>query len=101
MRELKTEASDQLRDDFEPLVDQGFEVEFHVEEGDAGEAICGMAARNNARGIVMGQRDRDNNDDVLIGSVSNYVIHHAPCPVVVVPGRNGEDLNNPMDLDQT
>lgn len=91
LRELENEAADQLRTDFEPLTEQDFEVELHVEQGEAGDVICETAARSGVRGIVMGRRDRESSGDVLIGSVSNYVIHHAPCPVVLVPRLNGSN----------
>lgn len=88
LRELETEAATQLRKDFEPMKDRDFEVELHVEQGEAGDVICQTAARHNVRGIFMGRRDRDGNGNVLIGSVSNYVLHHAPCPVLIVPRMN-------------
>lgn len=37
--------------------------------------------------IVIGRRGRKNISEILLGSVSNYVIHHAPCSVLVVQGN--------------
>lgn len=36
--------------------------------------------------IVIGRRGHKNISEMLLGSVSNYVIHHAPCSVLVVQG---------------
>ena len=36
--------------------------------------------------IVIGRRGHKNISEILLGSVSNYVIHHAPCSVLVVQG---------------
>ena len=44
--------------------------------------------------IVIGRRGRKNISEILLGSVSNYVIHHAPCSVLVVQGSKVEDVND-------
>ena len=36
--------------------------------------------------IVIGRRGRKNISEMLLGSVSNYVIHHAHCSILVVQG---------------
>ncbi|MCC0177763.1 universal stress protein [Waterburya agarophytonicola K14] len=36
--------------------------------------------------LVIGRRDHKNISEILLGSVSNYVIHHAPCSILVVQG---------------
>ena len=47
----------------------------------------------NADVIVMGRRGRRNLSEILLGSVSNYVIHHAPCSVLVVQGTQKLEAN--------
>jgi nucleotide-binding universal stress UspA family protein len=49
-----------------------------------GSLICQTARDWQADLIVLGRRGHRGLSEVLLGSVSNYVIHHAPCSVLVV-----------------
>ncbi len=55
-------------------------------EGDPGETIVDRAEQGSVDEIFMGRRGRGRATELLLGSVSHYVTHHAPCPVTVVPG---------------
>jgi len=59
------------------------QVETLVVEGDAGVALCRVAADVGASGLIIGSRGRGGFKRALLGSVSNYVVRNAPCPVVV------------------
>lgn len=37
--------------------------------------------------IVVGSHGRKGLSEMLLGSVSNYVVHHAPCSVIIVHGQ--------------
>lgn len=58
-------------------------VEFMAVVGDAGPAICEVAARLPAGVIVMGTSGRGGLRRAVMGSTSDHVIRHAPCPVLV------------------
>ena len=52
-----------------------------------GEAICKYAKENNVDLIVMGTRGLGTIRRTVLGSVSDYVIHHAERPVSVIPSK--------------
>ena len=48
-----------------------------------GELVCSTAKKENATFIVMGTRGLGKIRRTVMGSVSDYVVHHAHCPVTV------------------
>ncbi|MES9525227.1 universal stress protein [Streptomyces capoamus] len=55
----------------------------HVEMGSAGQVLLSLAGR--AQLMVVGRRARRTAVGARIGSVAHGVLHHAECPVAVVP----------------
>lgn len=54
--------------------------------GEPGREICAIAAAWNADLIVLGRRGLGGLEQLLLGSVSSYVMHRAPCSVLIVQG---------------
>lgn len=52
-------------------------------EGAAGEEICRLAEEFDADAIVVGSRGHGGLLRAVLGSVSDHVVRHAPCTVVV------------------
>jgi nucleotide-binding universal stress UspA family protein len=61
----------------------GTAARLEVLEGSVGPAICTYAGEQGAEAVVLGTRGRRGLKRALLGSVSDHVIRHAPCPVVV------------------
>ncbi|WP_345593970.1 universal stress protein [Streptomyces marokkonensis] len=55
----------------------------HVEMGSAGQVLLSVAAE--AQLMVVGRRSRRTAVGARIGSVAHGVLHHADCPVAVIP----------------
>jgi len=65
----------------------GVSVEFTQNLGDPGRIICEIVRHYNADLIMMGRRGHSGLGEFFLGSVSNYVLHHAPCSVLTVQGQ--------------
>lgn len=64
------------------------EVEVTAVPGQPAHVLC--RAGRDARVLVVGSRGAGGFSRLMLGSVSTAVVHHAPCPVVVIRPR-GED----------
>jgi nucleotide-binding universal stress UspA family protein len=67
----------------ERLAKQGIESEAHLSNQEAGRALVAIADEQQAQMIVVGNRGMTGAKRAL-GSVPNYVSHHANCDVVIV-----------------
>ena len=59
------------------------DVEIMAIVGRPGPAICQLATELDATAIVIGSSGRSGLRRAMIGSTSDHVVRHAPCPVVV------------------
>lgn len=64
----------------------GVKAEFSQNIGEPSRTICDIAKNWDADVIVIGRRGRRGISELLMGSVSNYVLHHAFCSVFTVQG---------------
>ncbi|MGK7948905.1 MAG: universal stress protein [Xenococcaceae cyanobacterium] len=69
----------------------GVKTEFRQAWGEPESYICDLAAFWSAELIIVGSRGLTGVKEMFLGSVSNYVTHHAPCSVLIV--RSDAHLN--------
>ncbi len=62
----------------------GVDTEFSQITGHPSSTICEFAQSCHADAIVIGRRGYSGLKEMFLGSVSNYVVHHAPCSVLLV-----------------
>jgi nucleotide-binding universal stress UspA family protein len=67
-------------------VDPEVQVCPRVVEGQAGHVL--VAAAEGADLLVVGSRGHGGLAEALLGSVGQYCVHHAPCPVVIMRGKH-------------
>lgn len=60
------------------------QVTTHVRSGDYADEILEVAESEDADMIVIGRRGLGRVREAVLGSVSQKVLHHAPCTVVIV-----------------
>jgi nucleotide-binding universal stress UspA family protein len=66
---------------------EGVPVSFLVWEGDPGNMIVEAAEAEHADMVLVGSHGRGAVGRFFLGSVSEHVVRHAPCPVLVVRPR--------------
>ena len=76
---------------------EGAIAEFTQSFGNPGRTICDMAQTWGADSIVIGHRGYSGLKELVLGSVSNYVLHHTPCSVFTVKGQIQNDPNTSQE----
>ena len=75
----------------------GVEAEFIQDFGNPGRTICNLAQTWSADLIFVGSRSLTGVKEMFLGSISNYVTHHAPCSVLIVRETAQEIESRPTD----
>ena len=82
--ELKAKAKKMLDEYKIQAAENKVQIEIMVIQGDPAQVIIDLAKTKRHDLIIMGTRGRSTFQELLIGSVSQKVMHHATCPVMVV-----------------
>jgi nucleotide-binding universal stress UspA family protein len=68
------------------VVDPDVQICPRIVEGRAGQVLVDEAG--GADLLVVGTRGHGGLAEALLGSVGQYCVHHAPCPVVIMRGKH-------------
>ena len=82
--EFKQKGIELLRSYRQKALAAEVSTEFTQITGQPSSTICEFAQSCHADLIAIGRRGRSGLQEMLLGSVSNYVVHHAPCSVLLV-----------------
>lgn len=85
--EIREEARERLQEAVVPFEQAGQGVEAHLRSGHGALGLLQEAEEWGADLIVVGTHGTSGIERFLLGSVSEYLLRHAPCSVLVVRGR--------------
>nr|MDJ0648519.1 universal stress protein [Xenococcaceae cyanobacterium MO_188.B19] len=83
-KNYESECLEQLKAYVTEAINMGVNAQFRQISGSIGRTICQIAGTWQADLIVIGNRGRTGLKELFLGSVSNYVLHHAPCSVLTL-----------------
>lgn len=81
--DLESRARDMLAETVRRVLGEGAQVRQRVETGHTADAL--VRASRKAQLVVVGSRGHGGFTGLLLGSVSQYCVTHARCPVIVLP----------------
>lgn len=82
--QFEQEGLDRLTSYCQQASNLGIETDYKQIYGSPARTICKIAQQIESNLIVIGRRGRNALQEMLLGSVSNYVLHHATCSVLIV-----------------
>ncbi len=94
MRQTEKFARKQMRNLVQKTDWKGIKVKPSLQIGHAGDQICARAEDYGTDLIVTSTHGTTGLAHILLGSTAEYVVRHAPCPVLVVPSHERPALNS-------
>ena len=93
-QKLEQEGLELLQSLAEEATQAGVKTEWSQSLGYPGRNICESAQTWSADLILVGSRGLTGLKEMFLGSISNYVTHHAPCSVLIVR-EDSEEVPSP------
>ena len=89
-----------LKQKLEKAQSRGVDAESIQPQGAIGRVLCETARTLDVDLLIVGSHQRRGISELMMGSTSNYIMHHAPCSVLVVhphtvPQTTREDVDAP------
>jgi len=82
---IAVESREQMRAAIRQLNAEDIQVAYKLREGKPAKNIVKVAEKLGVDLIVMATDGRDSIKDFVTGTITEHVINHAPCPVLVIP----------------
>jgi len=92
IRDLESNGKSALAKAMEVFNDFDGRVNSLLEYGHPGIQIVDIAKEKKYSLIIMGRRGLSDITGLLLGSVSNHVLHYAPCPTMIIKDDAGESI---------
>jgi nucleotide-binding universal stress UspA family protein len=83
--QVAIESREQMRASIRNLHAEDIQVDYKLREGKPAKRIVRVAEKLGVDLIVMATDGRDSIKDFVTGTITEHVINHAPCPVLVIP----------------
>lgn len=99
--EFKQKGIELLRSYAEQGIAAGVTTEFTQITGHPSTTICEFAHSGDVDLIVIGRRGYSGLKELFLGSVSNYVVHHTPCSVLLVHTPIDETISQSAEVKQS
>ncbi|MEJ5301552.1 MAG: universal stress protein [Thermodesulforhabdaceae bacterium] len=87
MKSVRQDREKDMRSLVASSMADGLEIEFILKEGKPGSEIMETVKEIKPDLIVIGHQGRSALGSFLLGSVAQYVLNHAPCPILVIPSE--------------
>ncbi|WFD25770.1 hypothetical protein MNAN1_000736 [Malassezia nana] len=84
LRQLRHQAVERMNPYRKKLQEQGYGVTMHVLHGEARASLLKVVNYHKCDSVVIGKRNRGWKKGLSSGTVSSYLVHHSPVPVLVV-----------------
>ena len=81
---FEQECQEKLQSMAQQAQQEGVTAEFIQTTGHPGRTICQYAQERDADLIIMGRRGHSSLSEMVMGSVSSYVVHRSHCAVQIV-----------------
>jgi nucleotide-binding universal stress UspA family protein len=82
---VAAESREQMRENIRHLHAEDIRVDYKLREGKPAKKIVKVAEKLGVDLIVMATDGRDSIKDFVTGTITEHVINHASCPVLVIP----------------
>jgi nucleotide-binding universal stress UspA family protein len=86
--QVAIESREKMRGSIRNLHAEDIQVDYKLREGKPAKEIVKVAEKRGVDLIVMTTDGRDSIKDFVTGTITEHVINHAPCPVLVIPYKS-------------